>query len=292
MFCGYFAAVVSPFKGSRLDLVAFEKYLAYLITGGISGIVVCGSTGEFVLLSPEEKLELILTASAIARGKVKVIAGILDPSTENCVSLMRKSENFVDGFLCICPFFLKPSQSQIYAHFEMLNTATQHPIIIYNNPARAGVGLDFETFIKLCQLKNIVAIKECATDLSVFVRWRAAAESFGKKIDFLAGNDEAAAAAIAMGAAGAISVSANVAPVLSQRMYAALNQGNMETFKALRDDLAPLHQLMFEEPSPAPVKYALSRLGILENELRMPLFPIGSILQEKIDLWLQKIGLL
>jgi 4-hydroxy-tetrahydrodipicolinate synthase len=292
MFCGYFAAIVSPFRESKLDFVSLEKYLAHLISSGISGIVVCGSTGESVLLSPEEKLELIRAASAFARGKVKVIAGVLDPSTENCIQLIRKCEDLVDGFLCICPFFLKPSQSQIYAHFERLSAATKHPIILYNNPARAGVKLDFDTFIRLSRRKNIVAIKECATDLAAFVQWRSALDGIREEFDFLAGNDEMVAAAMAMGANGAISVSANVAPVLCQQMYEALQRQDMKQFKTLRDDLDPLHRLMFEEPSPGPVKYALSRLGLMENELRMPLSPIGQILQEKIDLWLQEIGLL
>jgi 4-hydroxy-tetrahydrodipicolinate synthase len=292
MFCGYFAAIVSPFRDSMLDFAALEKYLTYLIDAGISGVVVCGSTGESVLLSPEEKLELIGVASRIVGGRVKVIAGVLDPSTENCVDFIHKLEHLVDGFLCICPFFIKPSQSQIYTHFETLNTSTERPIIIYNNPTRVGVKLDLDTFIRLSRLKNIVAIKDCNLDPSVFVQWRMALDSVGTQFDFLAGNDDAVAAAMAMGASGAISVSANVAPALCQKMYEALNQQDMEKFKTLRDNLDPLHRLMFEEPSPAPAKYALSRLGIMENELRLPLSPVGKILQEKIDLYLQEIGLL
>ncbi|MDR3155540.1 MAG: 4-hydroxy-tetrahydrodipicolinate synthase [Holosporaceae bacterium] len=292
MFCGYFAAIVSPFREMKLDFVSLEKYLAHLIGSGISGVVVCGSTGESLLLSPDERLELVRATSVIAGGKVKVIAGTLDPSTNNCVRFMRQVEHFVDGFLCICPFFIKPSQSQIYTHFERLSASIELPIILYNNPARTGVKLDFETFIKLSQLKNILAIKECAADLSVFAHWRSALNDIGKEFNFLAGNDEVAPAAMAMGASGAISVSANVAPILCQKMYEALNKQDMEKFKVLRDDLDQLHRLMFEEPSPAPVKYALSRLGMVKNELRAPLCPVGLILQEKIDLWLRKIGLL
>ncbi|MDR1334339.1 MAG: 4-hydroxy-tetrahydrodipicolinate synthase [Holosporaceae bacterium] len=281
MLNGYIAAAVTPFKNGKVDFRAFEKYMYYLIGSGISGVVVCGSTGESLSLSDEEKIELIKTAAAVNRGKIKLISGAIYPTTEGCLEFIGKAKEYVDNFLCTCPFYIRPSQQQIYNFFKQLNDSTSRGIIVYNNPSRVGVDLGFEVFQKLSELKNIVAVKECSSDLSRFSAWRL---SIKKKFNFLTGNDETACAALAMGAEGVISVSANVAPELCCRMYNAFRQNNFEGFSVLRDTLTPLHDLMFAESSPASVKYALSKLGFISNELRAPLSPISLELQEKIDL--------
>ena len=289
MINGYIAAVVTPFKNGKVDIESFEKYITYIVNSGISGMVVCGSTGESLSLSMPEKIELVKVASRINNGRIKLLAGAIDASTDNCLEMIKNTESYVDGFLCICPFYIKPSQEQIYNHFKMLSEATSRDIVLYNNPGRVGVSIGPEAFKKSCALKNVVAIKECASDLSRFTLWRSEVKD---SFVFLTGNDDSACGALAMGADGVVSVSANVAPELCAKMYSAFKNKDMERFCILRDTLAPLHSLMFAEPSPAPAKYALSRLGLMSEELRAPLAPVSKELRNSIDVFLEKVGLI
>jgi 4-hydroxy-tetrahydrodipicolinate synthase len=280
MLNGYIAAVVTPFKDGKIDIRAFEKYVYHLIGSGISGMVICGSTGESLSLSDDEKIELIRSAAAVNRGKITLIGGAIYPTTDGCLDFINKAKEYVNAFLCTCPFYIKPSQQQVYDFFKKLNDSTSRGIIIYNNPVRVGTDIGIDIFRKLCELENIIGIKECSLDLSRFAVWRLLTK---KKFSFLSGNDNTACAALAMGATGVISVSANVAPELCTRMYNAFRQNNLESFFVLRDTLMPIHELMFAEPSPAPVKYALSKLGLISNELRAPLAPASLKLQAEID---------
>lgn len=288
MISGYIAAVVTPFSDGKVDIESFEKYLSFLADSKIFGVVVCGSTGESLSLSMQEKVELIKAAHRIIGGKIKLFAGVIDAATHNCLDFIKKTEEIVDGFLCICPFYIKPSQNQIYEHFKTISDATKRDIILYNNPGRVGTSIDFSTLKKLSSQRNVVAIKECTSDLSVFSTWRAAVK---EDFAFLSGNDDTAAAALSMGAVGVISVTANIAPELCSTMLSAFQQNNLERFAVVRDALEPLHKLMFAEPSPGPVKYALSKLGLMKEELRMPLSPISSTLKAKIDKAMRELSL-
>jgi 4-hydroxy-tetrahydrodipicolinate synthase len=289
MLKGYIVAIVTPFKNGKIDVSALEKYIDYIANSGVSGIVVCGSTGESLSLSIQEKTEMARITSSINSGRTRVIGGVVNSTTDDCIELIKKTEKYVEDFLCICPFYVKPLPQQIYYHFEKLSNATSRGIILYNNPGRVGVNINFDTFRRLCDLENIVAIKECASDLSRFSLWRSVVR---EGFSFLTGNDDVACGALAMGARGVISVSANIAPVLCVKMYDTFVQNDLEKFGILRDSLAPLHELMFREPSPAPVKYALSRLKIISNELRGPLLPIGAELQAQIDDLMDKLELI
>ncbi len=286
MFNGYIAAVVSPFKNNKVDLASFEKYISWMSNTGISGIVVCGSTGESLCLSLDEHVALVKTAAEVAAGKLKVIGGVVSSSTQKCLSLINNTEKYVDGFLCICPFYIKPTQKQLVSHFTALSQASSKPIILYNNPGRVGISLEESAFMEIVKLDNVVAIKECAADLSRFTLWR---KDIKKDFDFLTGNDDSAFGALAMGAVGVISVSANVCPSLCVKAYDSFMKGDMENFKKYRDILAPLHKLMFSEPSPAPAKYALSKMGLISEEIREPLTPISDDLRKKIDNYLMKV---
>lgn len=286
MFRGYIAAVVTPFKDNKVDFESFERYIGWLSDSGISGIVVCGSTGESLSLSAQEQVDLIKVANRVVSGRIELIGGIICSSTENCLKLMRNSEEYVDGFLCICPFYIKPSQEQIVLHFSRLSVNTSKPIILYNNPKRVGTSIEKYAFDSLVKLKNIVAIKECACDLSRFTLWR---KGLNKDFNFLTGNDDSAFGALAMGAVGVISVSANVCPRLCVAAYDSFMRGDMQKFFHYRDELATLHSLMFAEPSPAPAKYALNRLGLMSAEVRDPLTPISVELRKKIDKFLDEL---
>lgn len=287
MFRGYIAAVVTPFKDGKVDFESFGRHIEWLSNSGISGIVVCGSTGESLSLTSQEQKNLIQFASKIVSKKIKLIGGVISPSTEVCLKLMKNSEEYVDGFLCICPPYIKPTQTQIVAHFSKLDAETAKPIILYNNPSRVGTTIEREAFDSLVKLENIVAIKECAHDLSRFTLWR---KDLNRDFDFLTGNDDSAFGALAMGAVGVISVSANVCPRLCVSAYNAFMRGDMTAFAKYRDALASLHSLMFAEPSPAPAKYALRRLEIIASEeVREPLTSISDGLRRKIDEFLGEI---
>ncbi|MDR0630719.1 MAG: 4-hydroxy-tetrahydrodipicolinate synthase, partial [Holosporales bacterium] len=264
---------------------AFEKYISYIVGSGISGIVVCGSTGEALSLSKKEKIELVRLASNICHGKINIIAGIINSVTDECIEFIKSVENIVDGFLCICPFYIKPSQEQIYSHFEALSRATNREIILYNNPSRVGTSITLETYKKLSYISNIVATKECSHDLSVFSAWR---KEIGNDFKFLSGNDDTAFEAFSQGAYGAVSVTANVAPKLCVKMFEMFKQNNIKELERLRDILTPLHSMLFTEPTPAPVKYILSRNGLIKNELRRPLTSITKTLENKINLFIEK----
>lgn len=286
MFRGYISAVVTPFRDGKIDFESFGKYIEWIADSGIFGIVVCGSTGESPSLTSQEQKDLIKFASNIVSKKIKLIGGVISSSTETCLKLMRNSEKYVDEFLCICPPYIKPSQAQIVAHFSKLSANTTKPIILYNNPARVGTSIGKEAFDSLVKLKNIVAIKECANDLSRFALWR---KDLNRSFDFLTGNDDSAFGALAMGAVGVVSVSANVCPKLCVAAYDSFVRGDMIAFAKYRDILASLHSLMFAEPSPAPAKYALGKLKIIaSDEVREPLTPISTDLRKKIDEFLEK----
>jgi 4-hydroxy-tetrahydrodipicolinate synthase len=284
---GYIVALVTPFDQQKnVDLKAFEKYVDFVVSKGVHGIVVCGSTGESLALSDEEKLSLVKCASNIAKGRTNVIGGIIDSVTEHGVKLIREFEEYVDNFLCICPYYIKPSQTQLFNHFKAYCESTKKGIILYNNPGRTAIDLKSDTFKKLCDFDNVIAIKECASDLSRFVFWK---DYLKHDFSFLTGNDDMAPSALAMGACGVVSVTANIAPALCEAMYKAWNDRDMEKFANIRDRLAVMHNLMFAEPSPAPAKYALAKMGLIQNVLREPLSPISEELAKTIDLNMEKL---
>ncbi|MDR1362198.1 MAG: 4-hydroxy-tetrahydrodipicolinate synthase [Holosporaceae bacterium] len=287
MLRGYWAAAVTPFNNGALDFGALEKYMAHVADSGVSGVVVGGSTGEALSLSLDEKIQLVSSASKAINGKIKVVAGVLEATTDGCLALMRSLEKYVDGFLCLCPYFLRASQEQIHQHLRKLSASTSRSIIIYNNPARTGSSVEFSTLLELTKLANVVGIKECSRDISVFTSWR-----LELKNDFaiFCGDDATAAGALALGAAGVISVSANVLPKTCIKLYNALQDSDVKTFARLRDALYPFHELMFAAPSPSPVKYALAQMGYMSEEVRAPLSPISRELSRGIDALLILLG--
>jgi 4-hydroxy-tetrahydrodipicolinate synthase len=289
MLHSYFAAVVTPFNDGAVDFSAFEKYMIYIANSGVSGAIVGASTGEALSLSLAEKVKLSSAAAGIVDGKIKIIAGVMEPTTAGCLELIKNLEKHVDGFLCICPYFSKPSPEQIYIHLHQLSSSTTRSIVVYNNPSRTCSKIDFDTLQKLAELNNVVAIKDCSSDISVFTSWRT---QLKENFAFLSGIDNTACGALAMGADGVISVSANIMPEMCVKLYNSFRKGDMELFSPLRDMLHPLHELMFAAPSPAPAKYALSKMGYMSDELRAPLMPINNDLKAKIDDFLKKEALI
>lgn len=281
---GYIVALVTPFSDDgKVDLAAFEKYVHYVSgVSGIVGVVVVGSTGEALSLSDEEKISLVKCARNVVTGHVKVIGGIIDSVTDHGVALMKSIEKYVDAFLCVSPYYIKPSQEQLYRYFKTFNDNSSKDIMLYNNPGRSAVDIKLDTFKKLVELEHIAAIKECSSDLTRFSSWPQLVPQ-GKDFKFFTGNDETTAAAFAMGADGVVSVTANILPEQCAKFYKAWEEHDEKTFCEYRNSLLEVSELMFAEPSPAPAKYALWRKGLMKNVLRAPLSPISENLAKKID---------
>lgn len=287
---GYIVALVTPFNDDgKVDIAAFEKYVEYISNiSGIKALVVVGSTGESLSLSDDEKLSLVRCAKETVGNSVKIIGGIIDSVTAHGITLMKNFEKYVDGFLCIAPYYIKPSQEQLYQYFKAYNDNTSKDIMLYNNPGRASVDLKLDTFKKLIELEHIVAIKECSADLTRFTSWAQFIPQ-EKEFKFYSGNDEMAAAAFAMGADGIVSVTANILPKQCVQFYEAWKNHNDKIFLKNRNLLLEISKLIFEEPSPAPVKYRLWCMGLIKNVLRSPLSPISASLAKKIDSVIQSM---
>ena len=290
MFSGYIPAVVSPFADGYVDIQSFEKYINWLVNSGISGVVVCGSTGESISLSQMERSQLVRSAVNVVNKKVPVIAGVINSITDDCVKQAREFEKCgADALLCVCPFYLKPTQEAIYEHFKAIHEATSTPMIIYNNPGRTAVDLKLETLRRLASLERIVGLKEASSDIARFLTWRQHVKSSFK---FLSGNDDTFCGALALGAHGTISVTANVVPELCANLYKAWKEKDFVRFERLRDKICDLHNLMFIEPSPAPAKYALSLMGVMKEEVRGPLCPLTEQSKAKIKQELLRLGVI
>lgn len=273
MFNGYISAVVSPFNNGEIDTEGFSKYINWLIESGINGIVVSGTTGESAALSLNEKVQLIEASKKIIKKRVPLIVGVGSPNTSTTLSQVEliNSIDGVDAIMVVTPFYVKPSQSGICEHFREISKISHYPIVIYNNPGRAAIDIGTDTIIDIAKLDNVVALKEASTDVSRFCTLR---KALGKGFSLLSGNDDTAPAAWAMGADGAVSVSANIIPSACSEMYKAFKELDFEKFSQLRNDYFSIHKLMFREPSPAPLKYALSLKGFIKEDVRLPLLPL------------------
>lgn len=273
MFKGYFAAVVSPFKNGALDIESYSKYISWLIESGINGVVVSGTTGESSSLRKNEKISLVNETIKIVEKKVPIIVGLGSSSTETILEQVDEINQIsdIDAIMVVTPFFVKPTQNGIYEHFKCISEKSNHPIIIYNNPGRACVDINVETVIKIAKLNNVIGIKDASPDISRFCCLR---KALGVNFSIFSGNDDTAPGAFAMGASGAISVSANLIPNLCVKMFQAFEDTNLKEFSEIRNKIFNIHKIMFKESSPAPLKYALSLLGMMTDEVRLPLLQL------------------
>lgn len=279
---GYIPAIVSLFREDEIDIVGFEKYINWLMSKSIDGIVVCGSTGESICLNDSQKISLVNSAVQICKSaSKKVIVGIIAADTCECIRQIKLMNNYdFDAYLCICPYYLKPSQSGIIKHFSALQICSDHPIIVYNNPSRVGANITVDTFAKLLEFPKIIGIKECMVESSRILELRNCSD---RNFLLFTGNDEMAGAAFACGADGVISVVANIVPELCVQFYNAWLNHDMGKFYFLQNKLFLLSKLMFEEPSPAPLKYALSKILGSNPDVKLPFEQISVNLKEKID---------
>ncbi|MCP5410764.1 MAG: 4-hydroxy-tetrahydrodipicolinate synthase [Alphaproteobacteria bacterium] len=280
---GSIPALITPMQDGKVDEAAFRKLVSWQIAEGSHGLVPCGTTGESPTLSHAEHRRVIEICIEEAAGRVPVIAGAGSNSTVEAISLTRfAKEAGADAVLHVTGYYNKPSQEGMYRHFMTVADAVDIPIILYNIPGRAIVDIAVETMARLSAHPNIIGVKDATTNLMRPSRERLAIGKTRNDWLLLSGEDGTSLGYMAHGGHGCISVTANVAPRLCGLFQEACMRGDFAAALELQDVLMPLHDAMFCEPSPAPVKYAASLLGLCSAEVRLPLVEASDAARERI----------
>ena len=286
---GSIVALVTPFRDGKVDEPAYEHLIERQIAAGTHGLVPVGTTGESATLSHEEHRDAVAMCCEIAKGRVPVIAGAGSNATREALELVKfVTDVGADAILAVTGYYNKPSQPGLIAHFEALSGATQLPIILYNVPGRTIADLSVETVDTLARIPNIVGIKDATGDLARVARQR---KLSGEHFIQLSGEDITAVGFNAMGGSGCISVTANIAPALCAEMQNSCLQGDYARAREIQNQLTPLHDALFSDVSPAPAKYALSRLGLCAEELRLPLVRANQDARYAVDKALDELAL-
>lgn len=290
MFKGSITALITPFKNGALDEAAFTRFVEWQIAEGTHGLVPVGTTGESPTLDHDEHKRVIELCVEAAKKRVPVIAGTGSNATDEAIELSQYAEEVgADGVLIVTPYYNKPTQEGLYQHFKAINDAINIPIIIYNIPGRSVVDMSVQTMARLYELKNIVGVKDATANLARPSQQRLA---MGPEFCQLSGEDATALGFMAHGGAGCISVASNVAPRLCAEFQNACMAGDYKTALRLQDRLMPLHDVLFIETNPGPIKYAVSRLGLCSPEMRLPMVPISEATKKAVDAVLLQLGLL
>jgi len=290
MFKGSLVALITPMRDDgSLDEKAYAEFVDWQISEGTQGLIPVGTTGESPTLSHAEHHRVTEIAIEVSKGRVPVIAGCGSNSTEEAISLTRHAkEAGADAALIVSPYYNKPTQEGLYLHFTAIADAVDLPIILYNIPGRSIVDISVETMARLAKHRNIIGVKDC-TPLNRPIQQRLA---IGEHFCQLSGEDGTALAFNASGGHGCISVTANVAPRLCRQMQDAWFDGRIKEAMAIQDRLTPLHDVLFSETSPGPVKYAASLLGKTANRCRLPLAPPGEATKARVREAMTSVGLL
>jgi 4-hydroxy-tetrahydrodipicolinate synthase len=289
-FQGSMTAILTPFANGKVDEKAYQDFVAWQIAQGTEGVIPCGTTGESPTLSHDEHHRVVELCIEAAKGKVPVIAGCGSNSTDEAISLTQHAERAgADAALHIMPYYNKPTQEGLYQHIKAIHDASSLPIILYNVPSRTVVDIKVETVARLAKLPRVFGIKDASGDIERPVQTRIAC---GDDFRQLTGEDANTLAFLAQGGHGCISVTANVAPALCAQLHRAWRKGDVAEAQRLNDILMPLHDAMFCETSPGPVKYAASLLGLCSYEFRLPLVPISKANEKIVEEALQRTGLL
>jgi len=283
MFKGSNVALITPFKNNKLDVEAYIKHIHFQISNGTNGLIPAGTTGESPTLSHEEHQKVIELCIQESKGKNPVIAGTGSNSTEEAISLTTHAENVgADAALIVTPYYNKPTQEGLYQHYKAINDKCGIPILIYNIPGRSVIDMSVDTMARLFELKNIVGVKDATGDLNRVDQQK---NKMGKDFIQLTGNDDNALEFNMRGGVGAISVTANIAPKLcSDFQKLTLLDGDKEKKEAeiLDKILQPIHNSMFIESNPSPVKYAAKLLKLCDEDVRLPLVKVTEPTKEAI----------
>jgi 4-hydroxy-tetrahydrodipicolinate synthase len=271
---GYAPALPTPFdENDSIDVAAFERFCELQISNGATALVVGGTTGEAPNLSAEEHRKLLRIATGVSRGRAPIIAGAGSNSTQHAIELTKDAEaSGADAILSVVPYYNRPTQAGLYAHFSEIAASTSLPIILYDVPTRTACSLADETVARLAELPQIAGLKDATGDPSRAARLRML---IGTDFRLLSGDDVTALAFMAQGGDGCISVTSNVAPGLCRDMFLTLRQGQISRAQRLTHPIAQLTAALFHETNPAPLKFALSLFGLMAPQVRLPLVEIG-----------------
>jgi 4-hydroxy-tetrahydrodipicolinate synthase len=290
MFRGSIVALITPFRNGAVDEPALQSLVEWHLEQGTNALVPVGTTGESPTLTHGEHERVVEVVIEAAAGRCSVIAGTGSNSTAEAISLTRHAKKAgADAALVVTPYYNKPTQAGLLAHFKAIHDAVDLPLIIYNIPGRSIVDMSVATMAKLAELPNIVGVKDATYDLARPLLTRAAC---GMDFCQLSGEDITALAFNAHGGHGCISVTANVAPAQCARMHEAWQRGDAAAALAIHERLTPLHRALFLETSPAPVKYAVSRLGRCAPAVRLPLVEPGEETRAAVDAAMVAAGLI
>jgi 4-hydroxy-tetrahydrodipicolinate synthase len=280
LFRGVFPALVTPFRHGAVDEEAFVRLVERQIAGGVHGLVPVGTTGETATLSHAEHRRVVELCVGTAAGRVPVIAGAGSNSTDEAIELVRHAKAIgADAALVVTPYYNRPSQEGLYAHFAAIDAAVELPVILYNVPGRTGVDLSNEVVARLAKLPNIVGIKDATGDMGRASQQRLMC---GEDWVMLSGDDPSALGYMAHGGHGCISVTANVAPEPTAAFYDAILAGDWAGALQLQDRLIRLHRGLFSDASPAPTKFALAHLGLCAEDLRLPITPASEASRREV----------
>ena len=283
MFKGSNVALITPFKNNMLDVEAYIKLINFQISNGTNGLIPAGTTGESPTLSHDEHQKVIELCIQESKGKNPVIAGTGSNSTEEAISLTTHAEKVgANAALIVTPYYNKPTQEGLYQHYKAINDKCGIPILIYNIPGRSVIDMSVDTMARLFELKNIVGVKDATGDLDRVDQQK---KKMGKDFIQLTGNDDNALEFNRRGGIGAISVTANIAPKLcSNFQNVSTMQSKKDKLEAVKLDaiLQPLHNSMFIESNPSPVKYAAKLLGLCEDDVRLPLVKVTESTKEAV----------
>jgi len=281
MFKGVFTALLTPFKNGALDEVSFRSFIDFQIESGIHGLVPVGTTGESPTVSHDEHKLAVEICIDQANKKVPVIAGTGSNNTAEAIELTNHaSEKGADAALVVTPYYNKPNQEGLYAHYKAIAENSDIPIVIYNIPGRSIVDMNLETMNKLFQIKNIIGVKDATSDISRVFKYKSI---IGDSFNQLSGEDATTLAYMTYGGHGSISVTSNIAPKLCSDFMNLCLANKFDEASKINDKLMKLHECLFLEPSPGPVKYAAEKLGLMSSELRLPLVEISKNTKDRVD---------
>ena len=287
---GSMTALITPFADGKVDEKRFQSFVQWQIEQGTQGLIPCGTTGESPTLTHAEHQRVTELCLEVAKGKVPIIAGCGSNSTQEAVSLTQHAQEAgADAALIVTPYYNKPTQEGLYQHFKAVHDASDLPIVIYNIPGRSVINMSVETMARLAELPRIAGVKDATGDILRPVRTRATCgESFAQ----LTGEDGNVLAFLAQGGHGCISVTSNLAPALCAQLHKAWADGDIKTASRINDQLMPLHDAMFCESSPGPVKYGAALLGLCRYEFRLPLVPVAKASEKAVEAAMRSVGLL
>ncbi len=291
MFKGSLVALITPMReDGAVDEKAYAEFVDWQIKEGTHAVVPVGTTGESPTLSHHEHRRVVEIAIEVAKGRIPVIAGAGSNSTEEAIALARHAkEAGADAALIVTPYYNKPTQEGMYLHFTAIADAVDLPIIIYNIPPRSVVDMSVETMARLAKHPNIIGVKDATANLTRPLHTRRAC---GEDFCQLSGEDHTALAFNVAGGVGCISVTANVAPRLCSEMQTAWMEGRVAEAVKIQNRLTPLHDALFAETSPGPVKFAASLLGKTSERCRLPLAPLMGPTRERVKAAMTEVGLL